>query len=78
MSSLITDLPGIGYELLVHLRELGFQATGTVRENRLKRGTYSFRFDTNEEILFVKWLDNTCVTIGTNYDTVEPLQKVQR
>uniref|UniRef100_A0A0L8IF49 PiggyBac transposable element-derived protein domain-containing protein n=1 Tax=Octopus bimaculoides TaxID=37653 RepID=A0A0L8IF49_OCTBM len=81
-----------GYELLVHLRELGFQATGTVRENRLKkctlmeakelkkqnRGTYSFRFDTNEEIIFVKWLDNTCITIGTNYDTVEPLQKVQR
>lgn len=81
-----------GYELLVHLRELGFQATGTVRENRVKkcplmeskelkkqkRGTYSFRFDTNEEILFVRWLDNTSVTIGTNYDTVEPLQKVQR
>ena len=81
-----------GYELLVHLRDLGYQATGTVRENRLKkcplmeakemkkqkRGTYSFRFDTNEEILFVRWLDNTCVSIGTNYDTVEPLQKVQR
>ena len=26
-----------GYELLVHLRELGYQATGTVRENRLKK-----------------------------------------
>ena len=25
-----------GYELLTHLRNLGFQATGTVRENRLK------------------------------------------
>lgn len=25
-----------GYELLVHLRNLGFQATGTLRENRLK------------------------------------------
>ena len=81
-----------GYELLVHLRDLGYQATGTIRENRLKkcplmetkemkkkeRGTTCFRFDTNEEILFVRWLDNTCVTIGTNYDTIEPLQKVKR
>ena len=25
-----------GYELLVHIRNLGFQATGTLRENRLK------------------------------------------
>ena len=49
--------------------------------NELKkqeRRTDSFRFDTNEEILFVRWLDNTCVNIGTNYDGVEPLQKVQR
>ena len=80
-----------GYELLVYLCELGFQATGTLLEKRLKkcllmeakemkkqkRGTYSSRFDTNEEILFVRWLDNTAVTIGTNYDTVEPLQKVK-
>ena len=26
-----------GYELLVHLRDLGYQATGTIRENRLKK-----------------------------------------
>ena len=26
-----------GYELLIHLPELGYQATGTVRENRLKK-----------------------------------------
>lgn len=25
-----------GYDLLVHLRNLGFQATGTMRENRLR------------------------------------------
>ena len=81
-----------GYELLVHLRNTGFQATGTIRENRLKkcplkgsnkmkkqeRGTYDYKFDTNKEILFVKWLDNTCVTVGTNYDSLEPFHKVQR
>ena len=43
-----------------------------------QRGTYDYCFDTNEEILFVKWRDNTCVSIGTNYDLVEPLQKVLR
>ncbi|XP_066959027.1 piggyBac transposable element-derived protein 3-like [Macrobrachium rosenbergii] len=81
-----------GYELLVHLRNIGFQASGTHRENCLKnctlkstndmrketRGSYDYRFDTNEEVLMVNWLDNKCVTVGTNYDTVEPLAKVQR
>ena len=81
-----------GYDLLVHLRNLGYQATGTVRENRLskcplqpanimkkeKRGTYDYMFDTNEEILFVRWSDNKCVCVGTNYDTIEPVKKVKR
>ncbi|XP_066959282.1 piggyBac transposable element-derived protein 2-like [Macrobrachium rosenbergii] len=81
-----------GYELLVHLRNISFQASGTLRENRLKnctlkstndmkketRGSYDYRFDTSEEVLMVKWLHNKCVTVGTNYDTVEPLAKVQR
>ena len=85
--NLFTDYP-----LLVHLRNLGFQATGTMRENRLskcplkdsklfkkeKRGSYDYRFDCNEEILIVKWLDNKCVTVGTNYDTVEQTRTVKR
>ena len=81
-----------GYDLLVHLRNLGYQATGTIRENRLRkcplkptnimkkeeRGSYDSAFDTNEEILFVRWSDNKCVCIGTNYDTIEPVHKVKR
>ena len=80
------------YALLVHLRNLGFNATGTMRENRISkcplkesnamqkepRGTYDYRFDRNEEILIVKWVDNKCVTIGTNHDTVQPVKNVQR
>jgi len=80
------------YALLVHLRNLGFQATGTMRENRVnkcplkdakqmkkeKRDSYDYRFDCSEEILKVKWLDNKCVIAGTNFDTVEPIRKVQR
>ena len=63
-----------------------------MRENRLskcplkdskllkkeKRGSYDYRFDCNEEILIVKWLDNKCVTVGTNYDTVEQTKTVKR
>ncbi|XP_047120567.1 piggyBac transposable element-derived protein 2-like [Schistocerca piceifrons] len=74
-------------DLLIHLRNLGFRATGTVRENRdsdcpllssneLKktvRGNYNYQFDKNGEVLFVRWHDNRCVTIDTNFDQVEPL-----
>ncbi|XP_068205405.1 piggyBac transposable element-derived protein 3-like [Palaemon carinicauda] len=79
------------YTLLVHLRNSGFNATGTMRENRIikcllkesnamkkePRGTCDYRFDCNEEILIVKWVDNKCVTIGTNPDTVQPIKSVQ-
>ncbi|XP_068201516.1 piggyBac transposable element-derived protein 2-like [Palaemon carinicauda] len=81
-----------GYDLLVHFRNLGYQATGTIRENRLskcplrpakimkkeKRGSYDYMFDTNEEILLMRWSDNKCVCVGTNYDTIEPVKRVNR
>ena len=82
-----------GYELLAQFtfKILGFEHQEH-RENCLKnctlkstneikketRGSYDYRFDTNEEVLMVKWLDNRCVTVESNYDTVEPLVKVQR
>lgn len=79
-------------DLLVHLRELGFRATGTVRENRTSgcplqeskslqkeaRGQYDYRFDKNGEVLFVRWNDNRCVTLGTNHDFVEPVNRAPR
>lgn len=80
------------YDLLVDLKALGFRATGTLRENRTKRcplisskdmrkkprAEYDHRFDKTNEILMVRWKDNNVCTIGTNYDTVEPLGKVKR
>ena len=79
-------------DLLLHLRSIGYRATGTVRENRtdkcplqttkelekMPRGSYDYAFDTSGEILFVKWNDNKCVSIGTNFDTVEPLALASR
>lgn len=79
-------------ELMKLLREKKIRATGTIRENRLKkcpigdhkimkkasRGYFDFRFDKNNEILIVKWVDNSICTMATNYDTIEPLSKVRR
>lgn len=79
-------------DLLIYLRKLGYRATGTLRENRLQkcpikdskslgkedRGTFDFRFDTNGEILVVKWNDNKCVTAATNFDYIEPLFQASR
>ncbi|XP_049799761.1 piggyBac transposable element-derived protein 3-like [Schistocerca nitens] len=67
-------------------------ATGTVKENRVGdcpllssnelkktvRGNYDYQFDRNGAVLFVRWHDNRCVTIGTNFDKVEPLGAATR
>ena len=72
--------------LLVHLQNLGFQATGTMRENRLSKCSSKVsKLMKKEEysildliILIVKWVYNKCVTVRTNYDTVQSIKKVQR
>ena len=65
------------YDLLVKLQRKGFRATGTLREDRagrpplpsskeLKkkpRGHYDYRFETENSILVVKWVDNSVITI---------------
>ena len=78
------------YDLLLHLRDRKFKATGTVRDNRLKqcplpdskamkkkdRGYYEARCDKN--VIAVKWHDNSCVTVASNFDTVQPMGKAKR
>nr|CAH7752416.1 unnamed protein product [Callosobruchus chinensis] len=74
------------------LRDKGFRATGTIRENRTnkcplppkesmnkeERGHFRYMFDKTNSLLFVKWKDSNVVTMGTNYDTIEPQSKVKR
>ena len=48
------------------------------RREKQQRGPYDNCFDTNEVTLFVIWRDNTCISVGTNDDSAEPLQKVLR
>ncbi|KFM60345.1 PiggyBac transposable element-derived protein 2, partial [Stegodyphus mimosarum] len=80
------------HALLKKLKELKFRASGTIRENRTEkcpimddkkmskkeRGFYDSKFDTTNEILVVKWKDNKCVSLATNFDTIMPLSSVQR
>lgn len=78
--------------LLEDLADKGFRASGTIRENRLMkcpiqdsktmaknpRGSFDYRFDSVREICVVKWNDNKCVSIATNYDSVFPTSTVSR
>ena len=43
--------------------------------NKQKRNTHSYSFDSNEEILILRWLD-TVVNFETNYDAVELIHEV--
>jgi hypothetical protein len=70
------------YDLLVHLQETNVKARGTARENRLKkcplmntsvmkkleRGVCDISED--KKVSAVKWNDNQCVIVATNYANV--------
>ena len=43
--------------------------------NKQNRDTHSYSFNTNEETLIVRWLDNTVVKFGTNNDAVKLIHK---
>ena len=78
------------YDLMVKLDKKGFRATGTVRENRLKKCTItsttelkkklkgSFDFRSHGNIEVVRWNDNSVVTLCNNTEGVEPVGEVKR
>jgi len=71
------------YHLMCHLRNLGYDAIGTVRENRTGkcpvktvnsmkkevRGSYDFR--SKDKVLVIRWNDNAVVTIASNFGSVD-------
>lgn len=81
-----------GLPLLNTLKKQGFRATGTLRQNRTekcplisvkemekkKRAIYDSCFDAANELLLVRWNDNSVCTVATNYDSIEPFHKVKR
>lgn len=78
------------YNLLCSLGNMNIKATGTIRENRLKgcclvdnkvmkkkeRGFFDVKCD--KHVMAVKWHDNQCVTVATNFSAVEPLGRAKR
>jgi len=80
------------YALFSTLKEQGFFATGTIRENRIAkcplqatkiigkqaRGTYEFVYDSVLQTLVVRWNDNSVVTVITNTCTVLPIVSAKR
>ncbi|XP_071053352.1 piggyBac transposable element-derived protein 3-like [Onthophagus taurus] len=80
------------FDLFVELKNKGFFATGTVRDNRTKncplenikctskkeRGFFDTTYDTCSKISLVRWKDNSVVTVITNHLNVEPIQSIKR
>ncbi|KAF9407002.1 hypothetical protein HW555_012826 [Spodoptera exigua] len=78
--------------LLHELSNRGLKATRTIRENRTskcplpsnaffkktERGAFQFKSSRPSSILVCKWNDNSVVTVTSNVESVEPLQKAKR
>lgn len=80
--------------LLLYLRENGYGATGTVRENRvpkscplpnkqtlgkeMKRGDYCSMLDRENGIFIIKWMDNNLVILASTSYGVFPTSLVRR
>ncbi|XP_030751327.1 piggyBac transposable element-derived protein 3-like [Sitophilus oryzae] len=80
--------------LLKDLRDEGYWCTGTVRENRIPKGTpipskatlqkrstrgeYHSILDRTTGIILVRWADNNIVTVASTCYGVEPISQVRR
>ena len=78
--------------LFLYLKQIGINAVGTIRQNRLQgcplksskefckeeRGSYDYHVDSNSGIVVLKWLDNNIVHLASNYAGVEPVNTIQR
>ena len=79
-------------KLMIHLKSVNVQCTGTVRENRLdncplvskatmkktERGENDYKVDTANEVIFVKWNDNSVVNMCSNAVGIEPKATAKR
>lgn len=80
-------------KILYHLKEEGFEATGTIRENRVpkncplrsvkqmkkaKRGTYDYALTTDKKVVITRWMDNSTVTVVSTVHGVQPVSNANR
>lgn len=80
------------FKLFVHLKNKGFFATGTIRENRTTkcpiensksfgkrdRGSYISTYESDSKVSIVRWNDNSVVTVASNVYSVDPIHNVKR
>lgn len=77
------------YYLMCLLSERKFFATGTIRKGRLAgcqlksgknlhKGDTDYKFDKTNDILMLRWQDNSEVTLATNFQGIEPIHNVKR
>lgn len=80
------------FKLFVHLKNNGYFATGTIRENRTNkcpiencksfgkkdRGSHISAYDSESKVSIVRWHDNSVVTVASNVYSVAPVQNVKR
>lgn len=77
--------------LLVHLKSVGYGGTGTLRKNRLpkecrlttvetmkKKDRGSFDYRTQGDVVIVRWMDNSVVTVASTDYKVHPLGSAER
>ncbi|XP_058807263.1 piggyBac transposable element-derived protein 3-like [Phymastichus coffea] len=76
-------------DLFVHLRKIGFRATGTVRANRVsgvtidlnnksKRGTYFVKHDKNSGVNYISVMDSKIVSLLSTACGITPLSSAKR
>lgn len=81
-----------GINLLIHLKEQGYNGTGTIRENRVpkecgvltsievkkkERGYLDYK-SSDDGVLITRWNDNSSVTVASTVHPVFPLGNVKR
>ncbi|KAK2716564.1 hypothetical protein QYM36_006895 [Artemia franciscana] len=78
--------------LVVHLKEIGYDWIGTIRQNRLlecevmeekemkrlRMENVDWRVEKSTEVCLVRWYDNKAVTLVSNYVAVEPKDTCRR
>lgn len=92
MDEVFQSKGNLPFNLHLYLKERGCQGTGTVRENRVPqscplpskkviervpRGTYNSIIDRTNGIIYVRWMDNSVVSVASTYVGVQPLGTVR-
>lgn len=79
-------------KLIDVLTQRGIGATGTIRVNRVEkcpladvkamskkpRGSYDYKLDVQQDLILIRWNDNSVVTVASNCHGLHPIASAQR